>query len=235
MWLPPLESLRNGNITNYSIKCIPDNTSLTTVYYHDGPTTTAVIQGFTSGSQYTCFINASTSVGAGPSSEGLTVITGMLYMYMYMVGEVVHPPNYMVTSVKYHVKDQCLIIVHPPSLKHFADPPILLSCSLTIYSPVPGPPENVRVSTLSASDLQVQWTPHPLQRIVSSYTVYITRMNGSEMSEVTTGRVSEYTVTGLNPFELVTIQVTANNDGGDGPRSDGVEGKTDEARKIITV
>ena len=57
-------------------------------------------------------------------------------------------------------------------------------------------------------------------------------------SEVTTGRVSEYTVTGLNPFESVTIQVSANNDGGEGPRSvgggGGVEGRTDEARKIST-
>ena len=88
MWLPPLESLRNGNITNYSIDCIPDNTSLTTVY-HDGPITTAVVRGFTSGSRYTCFINASTSVGAGPSSEGLPVTTGILYMYM--VSEVMHP------------------------------------------------------------------------------------------------------------------------------------------------
>ena len=91
------------------------------------------------------------------------------------------------------------------------------------------------MSTLSVSDLQVQWTPHPLQRIVSDYTVYITRMNGSEMSEVTTGRVSEYTVTSLNPFELVMMQVSANNDGGEGPRSEGVEGRTNEARKINTV
>ena len=60
-------------------------------------------------------------------------------------------------------------------------------------------------------------------------------MNGSEMSEVTTGRVSEYTVTGFNPFESVTIQVSANNNGGEGPRSGGVEGRTDEARKINTV
>ena len=60
-------------------------------------------------------------------------------------------------------------------------------------------------------------------------------MNGSEMSEVTTGRVSEYTVTGLNPFESVTIQVSANNDGGVGPRNEGVDGRTDEARKINTV
>ena len=233
MWLPPLESLRNGNITNYSIDCIPDNTSLTTVY-HDGPITTAEVQGFTSGSRYTCFINASTSVGAGPSSEGLTVTTGILYMYM--VNEVIHPPQIMLYNELNAYPPPPPPPTHTHTHTHLADTHSqLLITFLCFYSPVPRPPENVTVSTLSGSDLQVQWIPHPLQRIVSNYAVYTTRMNGSEMSEVTTGRVSEYTVTGLNPFELVTIQVSANNGGGEGPRSERVEGRTDEARKINTV
>ena len=65
-WDPPAEEDRNGFITGYKLSCQPDTEQLPMFFAEAGE---YIIDGFAPGSEYVCFVFASTSAGDGPQTS----------------------------------------------------------------------------------------------------------------------------------------------------------------------
>ena len=102
---------------------------------------------------------------------------------------------------------------------------------------MPDSPENVTLTTTS-SPLRVTWTIDPPDGRVSSYTIYVTRLErGNTVVNYTSidTQLLQFDVSNLDPYELVEVSVSASNSAGEGPRSPGVRGRTREERKLRNV
>lgn len=73
VWQPPLSEERNGIIISYTVSCSSENGDQYTVILN--PILILQIQGLSPVTEYTCSIAASTSVGLGPYTDTLTVVT----------------------------------------------------------------------------------------------------------------------------------------------------------------
>ena len=62
-WSLPDVTLRNGNITGYTVTCSPSPTSLPQSFPQSGA---HVVEGFSPGSLYNCSVAAYNSQGSGP-------------------------------------------------------------------------------------------------------------------------------------------------------------------------
>ena len=105
--------------------------------------------------------------------------------------------------------------------------------SSSIYI-VPASPENVTLTTTS-SPLRVTWTIDPPDGLVSSYTIFVTRLErGSTVVNYTSTdtQLLQFDVPTLDPYALVEVNVSASNSAGEGPKSPGVRGRTREERKL---
>ena len=104
-------------------------------------------------------------------------------------------------------------------------------------STVPASPENVTLTTTS-SPLRVTWTIDPPDGLVSSYTIFVTRLErGNTVVNYTSTNTQllQFDVPNLDPYELVEVSVSASNSAGEGPRSPGVRGRTREERKLRNI
>ena len=68
-WNPPPEASTNGLITHYSLTCNSSLEEMTSGV-------TLEVTSFSPGTWYSCTISASTSVGEGPPSDPLIILTG---------------------------------------------------------------------------------------------------------------------------------------------------------------
>ena len=99
-------------------------------------------------------------------------------------------------------------------------------------SAVPAAPENVTLTNIS-SQLLVRWTIDPPNGMISHYTIYVTRVERGNTLLAYTSTNTEFDIPSgdLDPFELVSVSVSAGNSAGEGARSLGVRGRTREERK----
>ena len=100
------------------------------------------------------------------------------------------------------------------------------------FSAVPAAPENVTL-TNSSSPLRVIWTSDPPNGVISTYTIYVTRVErGNTLLTYTSANTQIDIPSGaLDPYELVLVSVSASNSAGEGARSPGVRGRTREECK----
>jgi len=100
-----------------------------------------------------------------------------------------------------------------------------------LLSTVPAAPENVTL-TNSSSPLLVTWTTDPPNGLISTYTIYVTRVERGNMVLMYTSTNNQFDIPNgnLDPYELVLVSVSASNSAGEGARSPEVRGRTREER-----
>ena len=65
--------------------------------------------------------------------------------------------------------------------------------------------------------------------VITNYNVYVNYSDGSPLAVLQAGAdASNYTLTNLQPYQLVTVQMSANTTAGEGPRSEPVMGRSRE-------
>ena len=122
-----------------------------------------------------------------------------------------------------HIYMQCGQAVFYQAKLHYLPSPL---------SAVPAAPENVTLTNIS-SQLLVRWTIDPPNGMISHYTIYVTRVERGNTLLAYTSTNTEFDIPSgdLDPFELVSVSVSAGNSAGEGARSLGVRGRTREERK----
>ena len=96
---------------------------------------------------------------------------------------------------------------------------------------VPDTPTITSVTNQSTSEVVVEWTiTVPGPGAITLFTVYV---DNSAVVNTANGMASSYVVRNLAPFQLVTVQVSASTSAGEGARSEAVDGRSSEARKLL--
>lgn len=88
----------------------------------------------------------------------------------------------------------------------------------------------MRVEGNSASSVLVSWNSPPTPNgIITSYTLYINYTDGSPVMVIHTNSDStSYTVMGLQPYQMVSVRVSASTAAGEGPAGDLAFGRARE-------
>lgn len=83
-------------------------------------------------------------------------------------------------------------------------------------------PFNVQVEGNSASSVLVSWNPPPTPNgNIINYTLYINYTDSSPVMVMYTNSDStSYTVTGLHPYQMVSVRISASTTAGEGPIGD---------------
>lgn len=81
---------------------------------------------------------------------------------------------------------------------------------------------NVQVAGSSPSSVLVTWImPSTPNGIITSYSLYINYSDGSPIAVLQSdASTTNYTITNLQPYQLVIVQVSASTDAGEGPLSE---------------
>ena len=98
---------------------------------------------------------------------------------------------------------------------------------------VPGDePQRIREGSSKTSEaITLTWDPPTLPYgIITTYTVSL-RINGSQRVNVTDSQI--YTISGLSPWELVTVNIAASNSKGMGPFSPAMDYRSAEASELL--
>ena len=97
-------------------------------------------------------------------------------------------------------------------------------------------PTNVVITDLSSSSVLITWTPPSIPNgEISYFTLYIDYTDGSAIVVLITGsNRPNYTLEGLQPYQLVAVQVSASTSAGEGPKSNASEGRaSEEGMKLV--
>jgi len=80
----------------------------------------------------------------------------------------------------------------------------------------------------------VTWTTDPPDGLISTYTIYVARVERGDAMLNYTCTDTQFNISSaaLDPYELVLVSVSASNSAGEGARSLGVRGRTREERKL---
>ena len=95
-----------------------------------------------------------------------------------------------------------------------------------------------RTSPLSTpSSVLVRWiAPSTPNGVITSYTLYINFTDGSPIAvRQTASSAVNYTVTGLQPYQEVSVQVSASTSSGEGPLSETLSGRATELGLSIEI
>ncbi len=85
------------------------------------------------------------------------------------------------------------------------------------------------MSTSSSSVLITWGQPTIPNGIITQYTLYVNYLDSSPLVTFTTSNaVTEYILSGLEPYQLVVVQVSASTAVGEGPKSNATERRTNE-------
>ena len=104
-----------------------------------------------------------------------------------------------------------------------------------LFHTVPGDaPMNVKVEGSSSSSVLVTWFPPSVPNgMITSYTLYINYTDGSPIDTIQfSGSTATYTVSGLQPYQLVKVHISASTSAGDGPTSELTLGRAKEEGTI---
>ena len=102
---------------------------------------------------------------------------------------------------------------------------VLLSISL-----VPdNAPINLQVTGSSPSSVFVSWIePTVPNGVITGYNIYVNYSAGSPVAMLHSSSSTNYTITGLTPYQLSTVAVSATTTAGEGPLSESVSGRSTE-------
>lgn len=91
-------------------------------------------------------------------------------------------------------------------------------------------PLNIQVTSNSSSSVLVSWTPPSTPNgVVTTYNLYINYSDGSSITRMQiSGAAVNYTVSGLQPYQLVSVSISASTAAGEGPTSEVVTGRSME-------
>ena len=91
-------------------------------------------------------------------------------------------------------------------------------------------PFNVQVTGNSPSSVLVSWTPPSTSNgIITSYKLYVDHNDGSPMSVIqSSSNSTNYTVTSLDPYQAISVHISATTSAGEGPASETVTGRSRE-------
>ena len=115
------------------------------------------------------------------------------------------------------------------------NPGVSYRCNcLFVYDTVPDDaPANVRVTGTSPSSVLVRWMPPSIPNgIITGYTLYINYTDGSPVAVIQSSS-TDYTVNGLQPYQLISVRLSASTSAGEGPSSDVVMGRATEMGMFI--
>ena len=103
---------------------------------------------------------------------------------------------------------------------------------------VPGDsPANVQVVGNSPSSVLVTWiVPLTPNGIITGYNLYVNYSDGSPIAILqSSASTTNYTLTNLRPYQLVTVQVSASTVAGEGPMSEPVMGRSREEGSYLYI
>ena len=98
-------------------------------------------------------------------------------------------------------------------------------------------PHNVSLISISSSEMLLQWMPPLIKNgIIDYYTLHIDYTNGSEVSSTTiNSQYNQYILQWLAPYQLVGVNLSATTRGGEGPYSNYIYNRTNEAGTISAI
>ena len=91
-------------------------------------------------------------------------------------------------------------------------------------------PINLQVTGSSPSSVFVSWIePTVPNGVITGYNLYVNYSDGSPVAMLASSSFStNYTITGLTPYQLITVAVSATTTAGEGPLSDSASGRSTE-------
>ena len=89
---------------------------------------------------------------------------------------------------------------------------------------------NVQVAGSSPSSVLVTWImPSPPNGIITSYSLYVNYSDGSPIAVIRSdASTTNYTITNLQPYQLVIVQISASTAAGEGPLGEPAMGRARE-------
>lgn len=95
-------------------------------------------------------------------------------------------------------------------------------------------PTNIKVIGNNPSSVTISWIPPSIPNgIITNYNLYLNYNDGSEVSVVESAAPStNYIVTSLEPYQLISVAISASTIAGEGPLSDVYKGRAEEEGKL---
>ena len=88
-------------------------------------------------------------------------------------------------------------------------------------------PSNLVLTNISSYAILIEWSPPNIPNgVITAYTIYIDVNEEEDRIAVTNGSTSHFTLEDLLPFQLVTVEMTANTSVGEGPKSGSIQVRT---------
>ena len=107
---------------------------------------------------------------------------------------------------------------------------LLLHVSSTSYAVPEDFPSNLALTNISSYAVLIEWSPPNIPNgVITAYTIYIDYNNDilePERIVVMNGSTSHFILKDLLPFQLVTVEMTANTSVGEGPKSGPIQVRT---------
>ena len=104
---------------------------------------------------------------------------------------------------------------------------------IIIYFPVPGsPPTDIIFQVSGPHNITVQWSPPIVPYgIITGYTIYVDYENRTHDVFYVDGQSTSYNITGLFPYQIISVDIAASTVIGEGPHSLQLEVQTAQACK----
>lgn len=98
---------------------------------------------------------------------------------------------------------------------------------------VPGSaPRNIFVADQSSHNLSLTWLPPELSYgIITNYTIRTDFNNGTDPISYISTSINQF-ISNLQPYQTITVTISANNSKGEGPSSSSKEFRTNESRML---
>ena len=101
-----------------------------------------------------------------------------------------------------------------------------------IFPGLESPPRDVVITGKTSTSVMISWSsPESPNGVIILYRVYIKYIDclGNTSSTEFVNNGNSFEVVGLNPYQMVQVQISASTSVGEGPRSDLVTGRSDES------
>lgn len=90
------------------------------------------------------------------------------------------------------------------------------------------------LDTRSPYNVSVEWNPPRVPNgIITRYTIYVGFEDGSVDVLYVNGVSTLYNITNLQPYQIISVEISASTNVGEGPRSSSMEVQTAQAGKSV--